>query len=118
MSVPQAVAFPAILLLGIAGAFVTADAASDGDVDDGWRRTVNGWERIEQFRQPDEAASDYHFTHLAPGRTFDVHPLALAVGQLSVVLVAYCLCPASCKGGASSLVGAQRVPVNGTLRAA
>ena len=99
--------FRTILPLCLAGFLVCAVGTGNAD-DDGWRRTVDGWERLEDLHaaaNANSAPQQYHFAPPSeePSRPRDMHPLALAVMQLSVVLVSYCLFPASLKGRADSL---------------
>src|SRR5262245_34144739 len=65
-------------------------------IDDGWRRTAAGWERVELWATPpaDEFQRQFHFHESQPQKSpsrWDVHPGIFAVGQLAIVLSALLL---------------------------
>jgi hypothetical protein len=122
MSTHRTSVFAAIALFGCGclGALGSAAAGGGNIPDDGWRRTADGWERIEQLQRPESGNPDgeYAFSPARPGRIFRIHPLALAVLQLSVVLAAYCLSPVPANGGEIRINPLQYTANRETLSAA
>lgn len=53
-------------------------------IDDGWRRTTTGWERVELWGVPKKPETTHHFrpAQTSGHQRWDFHPLYLAVGQL------------------------------------
>jgi hypothetical protein len=73
----------AILLVVATGALLRADAAH---VDDGWRRTAQGWELLHT-EMPISAVLASQRT--IPDSPSILHPLLLAAVQVSLVAVGY-----------------------------
>ena len=60
-------------------ASATSDAAP---IDDGWRRTANGWEQIAAWQVPATSSP-------VPARRLDFHPGAMALLQALVIAAAF-----------------------------
>jgi hypothetical protein len=67
--------------------------------DDGWRRTADGWERIESWHIAPVARAIQQAAHLSasseavPARRSDFHPAILVVFQVLAVTAGYSLLP-------------------------
>lgn len=64
-----------------------------GDASDSWRRTAQGWERAGNWNTKNKNSRSPHDSSAATARSasmlrLDMHPAALALGQLSAVLAA------------------------------
>jgi hypothetical protein len=79
-------------------------SAQAAPADDGWRRTVDGWERMESWSRGPVARRTWRTSHhsvvsveneAVPARRSDFHPAILVVLQLLAVTGAYSLIPAT-----------------------
>lgn len=82
-------------LLGLAGSRVRADEASA--VDDGWRRTVDGWERKETWNlnpmSPAAPSISVHGERPKSLSSIDFHPAILALAQVLLIAAGFALWP-------------------------
>jgi hypothetical protein len=86
-----------------------------GDVptnpDDGWRRTAAGWERKELWAHPIDHAGPKRMIHPAkpsqPVRRWDIHPAALAAGQIALVTLAFLIWRESPRKPLTGLAGSR-----------
>jgi hypothetical protein len=104
------IACATLIVVGTAGPLLLGDE-SQIVIDDGWRRTPEGWERIDSWTTEVAAnAADLDYPLSAPkfddqaerGRC-DSHPAALAFAQLLAVGAAFFFFPRFLPRGAAAL---------------
>ena len=104
MNAPSLLVFRHLPLGGLAIAaailgwlLINSSDSSVSNTHDDWRRTANGWERTTDWPRAAAAVSKQPRIRARsqPSIRFDTHPAALALGQLTAILLALFAWPAS-----------------------
>ena len=82
----------AIVLTAVITPLVIGQGASFPNADDNWRRTVHGWERIENFSKSGNVRLNRTGGHPdLPLIRLDFHPAWLLGIELGAVVAGFCL---------------------------